>query len=325
MKWKSIVEDYFTFTRPQRRSILLAVSLIVGCLLFRFSYSYFFTEQAVPADSLFLKEASRLTQPDTSTSPYPSRYNRYVEDDESRYREPNSRYTSQSHPFKGELFPFDPNTLDVTGWKRLGLRDKTIATIQNYLAKGGRFRQPDDIRRIYGLFPDEADRLLPYVRIKETTPTTTTTYTRKEPENIAPTRPSLPRVVDINAADTTAYIALPGIGNKLAARIITFRDRLGGFYSIEQVGETYGLPDSTFQKIKSRLTVSPNPVLTKLNVNTLDANGLKANPYIRWNVANAIVQYRQQHGNYTSLNDLKKIALIDEQLWAKIQPYLVVE
>ncbi|HEY4876127.1 MAG TPA: helix-hairpin-helix domain-containing protein [Puia sp.] len=55
--------------------------------------------------------------------------------------------------------------------------------------------------------------------------------------------------IDINAADTSAFSTLPGIGSKLSNRIITFRERLGGFYSTNQVAEIYGLSDSTFLKI----------------------------------------------------------------------------
>ena len=79
-----------------------------------------------------------------------------------------------------------------------------------------------------------------------------------------------------------------------------------------------------FQKLKGRFTIN-NPQLRKININTADAATLKVNPYIKWNVANAIVQYRLQHGNYSSLDDLKKIVLIDEQLSGKIRPYLTVE
>lgn len=75
-----------------------------------------------------------------------------------------------------------------------------------------------------------------------------------------------PLMVTINDADTSAFIALPGIGSKLSARIVAFRDKLGGFYSVEQIGETWGLADSTFQKIKGRLQVSGE--VRKINVNT---------------------------------------------------------
>ncbi len=322
MKWKAVVEDYFTFNKVQRRSIILALSIIVGCLVIRFSYHYFAATETIPVDTAFLQEAARLTQPDTTKPTYASRYNK--EENEATYREPSEKYTTGTYKPKGELFPFDPNTLTPEGWKRLGVRDKTVATIQNYLSKGGHFRQPDDIKRIYGLYPNEAERLLPYVKIAATNlPPSENRYAKTE-NAPTPYKPTAPKTIDINTADTSAFIALPGIGSKLASRIVGFRDKLGGFYTIEQIGETYGLPDSVFQKIKSRLAIG-TPILRKININTADANMLKANPYIRWNIANAIYQYRQQHSNYTSLNDLKKIALIDEQLLEKIQPYLTIE
>lgn len=329
MKWKNIVEDYFTFNKPQRRSIIIALSLIFACLLLRFSYSYFFTEKTVAANETFLQEAARLTRPDTTQKSYTSNYrSRYSNDDnEAAYREPYQKSSSGSFKPKGELFPFDPNTLDAAGWKRLGVRDKTIGTIQNYLSKGGRFRQPEDIQRIYGLFPDEAERLLPYVKIAPVA-ASEKTFARSETGNTVEKpfyKPAPLAIIDVNTADTTAFIALPGIGNKLANRIVNFRNRLGGFHSVDQVAETFGLPDSVFARIKPRLTIANNATTRLLNINTASADELKANPYIRWNIANAIVQYRQQHGNYTSLDDLKKIVLIDEQLLAKIRLYLTIQ
>ena len=77
----------------------------------------------------------------------------------------------------------------------------------------------------------------------------------KSKDEIQPAKTYVARysIIDVNTADTSAFISLPGIGSKLAARIVTFREKLGGFYSVEQIGETYGLPDSTFQKIKQWL------------------------------------------------------------------------
>src|SRR6185436_20843184 len=105
-------------------------------------------------------------------------------------------------------------------------------------------------------------------------------------------------IIDINTADTTAFISLPGIGSKLAVRIVTFREKLGGFYSVLQIGETFGLPDSTFQKIKQYLKLE-NTTIKKININTATVDELKAHPYIKWSIANPIVAYRNEHGRFS--------------------------
>lgn len=254
------------------------------------------------------------------------------------------------------LFYFDPNTLDEAGWKELGLRPKTIGTIRNYLSKGGHFYKPADLKKIYGLHPAEYGRIEPYIRItaregnvrrngvyvdrggasdqsfnapeghsqswtyeKKTSNHagradvgyigTGTRFSKKEPDP-----------VDVNTADTSAFIALPGIGARLAARIINFRERLGGFHSIDQLSEVYGLPDSTFRKIRSWLRISSS--VKKIDINTAGLDVLKQHPYIRWNIAKAIVAYREQHGTFKSLEELQHIGVIDDSVFRKILPYI---
>jgi len=222
---------------------------------------------------------------------------------------------------KGKLFYFDPNTITAADWQRLGVRDKTIGTIEKYLAKGGHFYKPEDMGKIWGLHPDEVQRLLPYVQIaaKENA------YPQKnyEAKSYEPSRKSFP-IIDINTADTTALIALPGIGSKLAQRIIAFREKLGGFYAVAQLAETFGLPDSTFQKIKPRLMVDA-ALIKQVNINTATLEEMKSHPYIRYTIANAIVQYRTQHGHFATIADVKKIMIVTEELFTKAAPYLTVE
>ena len=241
------------------------------------------------------------------------------------YTENNHYYqSSDRNAPKGELFYFDPNSISVDEWKRLGVREKTANTIHNYVSKGGRFYKPEDIAKIWGLHEDEVKRLLPYVRIEGKPATEKNKYpdweknkTYEKPKyNIIP--------VDVNYSDTAAFIALPGIGSKLAARIVAFREKLGGFYKIDQLGETYGLPDSTFQKIKSRLVIGSGNV-KKLNINTATVDELKVHPYLRYNIANAIVQYRTQHGSFSSVNDIKKIMTITDEIFDKAAPYLTIK
>lgn len=129
------------------------------------------------------------------------------------------------------------------------------------------------------------------------------------------------RELEINAADTAAFIALPGIGNKLASRIVLFREKLGGFVSVSQIGEIYGLNDTVFNLILPYLRCDTT-LVRKIYVNQAEKEELKAHPYIRWNVANILVNYRHHHGPFRSINDLWKIETLDSSLIQRLEPYL---
>ena len=126
---------------------------------------------------------------------------------------------------------------------------------------------------------------------------------------------------DINAADTSAFIALPGIGSKLASRIILFREKLGGFYDVRQIGEVYGLQDSVFRKISPMLKCDPNNI-RKIDINSVEKETLKVHPYIRWQMANALVAYREQHGSFHSADDISKLENVDIDAVKKMMPYI---
>jgi competence ComEA-like helix-hairpin-helix protein len=228
---------------------------------------------------------------------------------------------------KGELFYFDPNAIPSSEWKRLGLRDKTIQTIEKYLNKGGHFYKPDDLQKIYGLHKDEFERLAPYVKIEASTSKSKDELVSiKSKDETQPGKIYTSRytAIDINSADTSAFISLPGIGGKLASRIVTFRDKLGGFYSVEQVGETYGLADSTFQKIKQYLKLD-NISVKKININTATIDEMKAHPYIKFGIANPIIAYRTEHGAFSKIEDIKKVMAVTDEIYKKIAPYLSLQ
>jgi len=227
---------------------------------------------------------------------------------------------------KRELFYFDPNTISTSDWKRVGLRDKTIKTIENYLSKGGYFYKPEDLKKVYGLHKDEYERLEPYIRIETKTSSTNEQLVSSKPKvEIQPAKNYSARYssIDINTADTSAFISLPGIGSKLASRIIAFREKLGGFYSVDQIGETYGLPDSTFQKIKQYLKLD-NTSIKKININIATVDEMKAHPYIKYSIANPIVAYRNEHGLFSKVEDIKKVMAVTDDIYKKIEPYLTI-
>ena len=239
-------------------------------------------------------------------------------------RKKNNYYATKTS--KGELFYFDPNRISTSEWRRLGLTDKTIQTIGKYLNKGGHFSTPEDLQKIYGLHNDQYERLKPYVKIESKPVRTNEQFvSSKTKEGTQPAKNFAPRysVIDVNIADTSALISLPGIGSKLAARILSFREKLGGFYSVDQVGETYGLPDSTFQKIKQYLKLD-NPSVKKININTATVDDLKVHPYIKFSIANPIIAYRNEHGTFSKIEDIKKVMVVTDEMYKKIAPYLTI-
>jgi competence ComEA-like helix-hairpin-helix protein len=310
MGWKDFARDYLTFSRKERIGIISIIFLI-----FLIWISPKILDSAKPRPRLLDVGWASATKKLESTQTIKNKEETGDENPDALTFE----RSVGSKKIKAELFYFDPNKAAPEDWKRLGIQGKMIQTIQNYLSKGGHFYKPADLQKIYGMNPDDYTRLAPYIKIQDAV--VKNQFTVSPNPYIKKTEIPSPKRIDINTADTSAFIALPGIGNKLAARIVSFREKLGGFYSIDQVGEIYGLADSTFQKIKRYLVLS-NPVVTKLNVNEATKDEMKSHPYIKWTLANAIVEYRNQHGNFSSLEDLKKISLITDEILEKIRPYL---
>jgi competence protein ComEA len=313
--------EYFSFTRKERRGIIVVAVLILLFITLPFLLPFFITSKQVD-HTAFEKEIAALKLKEQDSGRGSAKRN-YDDDNEVQYYQPSEKNYYSKQP-KGELFYFDPNTLPAAGWKKLGVREKTANTIQNYISKGGRFYKPEDIGKIWGLHEDEVNRLLPYVRIEANS----TTDLNKDKTSVPYKTYDKPKLttapVDINEADTSAFIALPGIGSKLANRIVAFRDKLGGFYKVEQIAETFGLPDSVFQKIKDKLVIN-NISVKKFNINKSTVDELKTHPYIRYNIANAIVQYRILHGDFPAVSDLKKIMIITDDIYSKAAPYLTVK
>ena len=325
VSWDQFIKDYLTFTRKERIGILIVAIIILASLFLPGILSKSSGSNPTRIDTSWMAAVKRLEIKDSNAS----KNNFLKDDDENTHVYQYDRKKSNFYEGKnvtGELFYFDPNTISATGWKRLGLRDKTIQTIQNYLSKGGHFYKPDDLQKIYGLHKDEYERLTSYVKIEPKSPNSNEQFVSLTPKNEThPVKTYAARyaVIDINTADTSSLIALPGIGSKLASRIVTFRDKLGGFYSIEQVGETYGLPDSTFQKIKQYLKLD-NTSVKKININTATIDEMKAHPYIKYSLASPIVTYRNEHGSFSKIEDIMKVMAVNDDIFKKIAPYLTL-
>ncbi|GAA4433103.1 hypothetical protein GCM10023188_22150 [Pontibacter saemangeumensis] len=231
------------------------------------------------------------------------------------------------------LRPFNPNQLTVEEWQAFGLPKYLAQRILNYRSKVGDFSYRAELGRIYGL-PDSVFRKLqPYIQLPEERPSR---YKRQpyaaRSERPAPVpdwgsnRPAREKFIlapfNINTADTAQLKQIRGIGSKLSARIVKYRDGLGGFHSAAQLQEVYGLQPEIVDSLQKYTFVPDVYTPQQLSINTATADELKLHPYITSNVARALVAYREQHGIYEELEDVRKVKLVTPELYEKLKPYL---
>jgi competence protein ComEA len=127
--------------------------------------------------------------------------------------------------------------------------------------------------------------------------------------------------MDFVDADSVVLQIVPGIGIGLSGRIIKYRDRLGGFYSVNQLSEIYGLKPETIQEIWNYFDFTPM-ITKRILINSAEIEEVSAHPYISYSEAKVLIAYRKQHGNYLSITDLKKIKIFKPEWIDKIEPYL---
>lgn len=328
MSLKHTISELFSFSKKERIGffVLLVAIIIVALLPFLKSQPVLLNN--TPIDTAWMVAANSLQDKNNNRQPNSISNYQYENTGGDQYTPTDQHLNTMA--IEGSMFSFDPNTLDIKGFQKLGLRDKTIQTLLNYRNKGGKFRKPDDLAKIYGLRQYEFERLRPYITIairqnENSYPDYSHTNSEKnQPIAIDDSKPKFKlKTIEINSADAMAYESLYGIGTKLAARIINFRDKLGGFHSIEQVGETFGVPDSTFQKIKPQLQVNAL-VIKKININTVGYEELNNHPYVNSKTAFQILKYRKEKGAFSKIDDIKSLIQPNDE-FEKIAHYIIVE
>ncbi len=213
-------------------------------------------------------------------------------------------------------FPFNPNEMHSEQWELLGLSEKQIKVLTNYLAKGGKFYKKEDFKKMYCISSDEYKILEPFIMIpgKDNKNNTAIKYETK-------VKPLF--VVEINTADTNDLQEVKGIGPAFARRIANYRDKLGGFVKIEQLREVFGMDSAKYEQIQASFTINPLDI-QKININKASIQDLKKHPYFDYYLAKSVVMYRNKNGDYHSVSDIKKANLIYDDFYDRVSPYLTV-
>ncbi|MBO5186191.1 MAG: helix-hairpin-helix domain-containing protein [Prevotella sp.] len=238
----------------------------------------------------------------------------------------NVRLHRQNEPYyaadecKTELFYFDPNTADSTALLRLGLQPWQVRNIYKYRARGGIYRKPSDFARLYGLTAGRYKALEPYIRIssdyKSASVFAEAEHDKRDSLKYPVKIGDSERIV-LNTADTTQLKRVPGIGSGFARAIVAFRERLGGYVSIDQLDEIDDFPLDA-----KHFFVLGDSKPRKIDVNTCTLAQMKRHPYMGFFRAKAIVDYRRIHGALTNIDELALHRDFPGEAIKRLKPYL---
>jgi len=359
MNFRQIIQDYFTFSRNERKGIIVLLILIF--LLAVANKVIFYFEKPARIDAVLLDSARHklgafndsLNQQDALNTLFffnPNTIDSVALDSlnvpESvklnllKFRRKGGKFNSNTDfrkiygvtdelfkevsPFLlfenvsttqkisssvSELFLFDPNTTTDSEFLRLGFSDKQIVTIRKYLDKGGVFRDKSDFFKMRVISENQKTILADWIVIES--------IQKAEPNGKVALKTS---TIEINIADSIQLKQLPGIGSVLSKRIVKYRDLLGGFYSVSQLKEVYGLSEETISLIEGKVKVDVSQI-KKLDVNFADANELSRHPYLKKNLASKIVKFRTKNGSIRDLAILRDSMILNIDEYNRIKPY----
>ena len=218
-------------------------------------------------------------------------------------------------PVPLRLHYFDPNTADSLSLLELGLKPWQAKNLLRYREKGGRYREPADFRKLYGMTDSMYQALEPWIRIE----TIIEEDTVAQPV-VKTWHEKCDTVLELNQADTFALQYIRGIGPFRAKQIVRYREQLGGFHHVEQLAEIKGMP---VDSLKEHFTVD-TACVRQISVIRATLSQLSRHPYIRYEQAKAIDDLRHRR-KIRGEQDLLKRQIFTEEELEKLRPYLNYE
>lgn len=202
------------------------------------------------------------------------------------------------------LFNFNPNSVSEYELESLGLSSGQAKTLINFKEKGGKFYKKEDLKKIYSISDELYNKLEPYISIE------------RDENEIS--------IIELNSATKEQLKKIRGIGEKTAERLIVYRTKLGGYSNLNQLDDVYGL-DSTIKNNKTTYFIINTEVLSKIRINNITFKELLYHPYCDYNTTKKIINYREMHGDFISIEQILENNLIKAKQYRKIAPYLTLK
>lgn len=228
---------------------------------------------------------------------------------------------------------FDPNTADSSTLVHLGLKKWQASNMLKYRAKGGRYRQAEDMKKLYGMTDSMYQALLPYIQIDTMAvkqyrdsvrkSRIDTTQSDSVPRYISPKRDT---VLNLRTADTTELKWIRGIGSYRAKQIVRYRQQLGGFTHVEQLREIKALQPLLIDTLSADSLLAhfwlDSIIVEPLSVNSIGVERLQRHPYLSFEQAKAIYELRRRKVRLNSIEALEQLDCFTPEELLRVAPYL---
>ena len=292
---------YFVMTAEQWLGVVVLVVLVVGTLMV--------VKRFQPP-----KEDETVWVNDSTKSQFAD----YQEKQDSIRK---AQWSRQRDTIAIRMEVFDPNTADSSTLVHLGFKPWQAKNMVKYRAAGGKYRKPEDLKKLYGMTDSMYQALTPYIYIA-----------REEVDSVAVDslrKDSLPRwkeenkdtILNLRTADTVELKMIHGIGSYRARQIVRYREQLGGFVSVEQVLEAKGMENVDADSLLAHFWID-SVKIEAMNVNSVGVQRLSRHPYLRFEQAQAIYELRRKKIRLDSIQQLQQIECISAETLEKIAPYL---
>ena len=224
-------------------------------------------------------------------------------------------------------FPFNPNTMTEEEGLKMGLTDRQVRNIINYRESGGHFYSKKDLGRLYTISESDFEQLEPFIVLPVVSRETRTgreqaksKEMKRGTESEKTVKKEIP-IVDVNVVDSATLVELPQLGSYTAGRIVSYREKLGGFISLEQLREVKGIDSARYEAIFPYLRLE-NAEIHLLDINRADFKTLVNHPYLSYNQVKAIVNHREKKGMVKNWAQLQTVVGEKEPINPLIERYL---
>lgn len=225
---------------------------------------------------------------------------------------------------KPKIFPFNPNFISDYKGFTLGMSTQEIDRLHKFREANKYVNSAKEFQTVTKVSDSLLKEISPYFKFpewvtkKNRKKRTYTPYTYKKKEEV------VLKKIDINKATIEELRKVYGIGEKLSARIVKYRTKLGGFVVQSQLADVYGLKPEVIQNVWKRFYLK-SPTIVKVNVNTCSLEELMKIPYINYELADEIINQRILREGFKAFEELSKIRNFPSDKIEIIELYLRIQ